>query len=63
MLRELRPPGLEVPNFVPLGVPAPRVFDAYGEWMQTPPPTWDDVAWLRDLERTALADPVAVQPD
>ena len=26
--------------------PAPRFFDAYGEWMQTPPPTWDDVAWL-----------------
>jgi heme/flavin dehydrogenase (mycofactocin system) len=42
----LRPPGLEVPNFVALGVPAPRFFDAYGEWMQTPPPTWDDVAWL-----------------
>jgi isopentenyl diphosphate isomerase/L-lactate dehydrogenase-like FMN-dependent dehydrogenase len=42
----MRPPGLEVPNFVPLGAPAPRFFDAYGEWMQTPPPTWDDVAWL-----------------
>jgi isopentenyl diphosphate isomerase/L-lactate dehydrogenase-like FMN-dependent dehydrogenase len=35
-----------VPNFVPRGVPAPRFFEAYGEWMQTPPPTWDDVAWL-----------------
>src|SRR5206468_5531874 len=20
----------------------------YGQWMQTPPPTWDDVAWLRE---------------
>ncbi len=42
----LRPPGLEVPNFAPLGQPAPAFFAAYGEWMQTPPPTWDDVAWL-----------------
>jgi pre-mycofactocin synthase len=41
-----RPPGLEVPNFVAAGAPAPRFFDAYGEWMQTPPPTWDDIAWL-----------------
>jgi heme/flavin dehydrogenase (mycofactocin system) len=41
-----RPPGLEVPNFVAGGAPAPRFFDAYGEWMQTPPPTWDDIAWL-----------------
>jgi isopentenyl diphosphate isomerase/L-lactate dehydrogenase-like FMN-dependent dehydrogenase len=24
----------------------PRFFEAYGEWMQTPPPSWDDVAWL-----------------
>src|SRR5208337_2096329 len=23
-------------------------FGAYGEWMQTPPPSWDDVAWLRE---------------
>jgi L-lactate dehydrogenase (cytochrome) len=44
----LRPPGLEVPNFAPLGQPAPAFFAAYGEWMQTSPPTWDDVAWLVD---------------
>ena len=41
-----RPPGLEVPNFTARGAPAPTFFGAYGEWMQTPPPTWDDVAWL-----------------
>jgi heme/flavin dehydrogenase (mycofactocin system) len=40
-------PDLGVPNVVPLGDPAPRFFGAYGEWMGTPPPTWDDVAWLR----------------
>ena len=30
------------------GEPAPTFFGVYGEWMQTPPPTWDDVAWLRE---------------
>ena len=25
----------------------PGFFGAYGAWMGTPPPTWDDVAWLR----------------
>jgi heme/flavin dehydrogenase (mycofactocin system) len=40
-------PDLGVPNVVPLGQPAPGFFPAYGEWMGTPPPTWDDLAWLR----------------
>ena len=39
-------PSLEVPNFAVGGEPAPRFFEAYGAWMQTPPATWDDVAWL-----------------
>ena len=30
------------------GDPAPTFFGAYGEWMQTPLPTWEDVAWLRE---------------
>jgi isopentenyl diphosphate isomerase/L-lactate dehydrogenase-like FMN-dependent dehydrogenase len=30
------------------GEPAPTFFTAYGEWMQTPPPSWDDLRWLRD---------------
>ena len=30
------------------GEPAPTFFAAYGEWMQTPPPSWDDLAWLRE---------------
>ena len=41
-------PGLEVPNFAVGGEPEPRFFEAYGTWMQTPPATWDDVAWLRE---------------
>ncbi|HTX62052.1 MAG TPA: pre-mycofactocin synthase MftD, partial [Acidimicrobiales bacterium] len=39
-------PALTVPNMAPQGQPAPTFFGAYGEWMQTPPPTWDDVAWM-----------------
>jgi L-lactate dehydrogenase (cytochrome) len=41
-----KPPTLAVPNFATTGVPAPTFFEAYGTWMQTPPPTWSDVAWL-----------------
>ena len=39
-------PDLTVPN---MGVPGepPTFFGVYGEWMQTPPPSWDDIAWLR----------------
>ena len=28
---------------------ARRSSQAYGEWMGTPPPTWEDIAWLREL--------------
>jgi L-lactate dehydrogenase (cytochrome) len=40
-------PELTTPNMVPQGTAAPKFFEAYGQWMQTPPPSWDDVAWLR----------------
>jgi len=39
-------PQLGVPNFGPKDAPAPGFFEAYGTWMGTPPPTWDDVARL-----------------
>jgi L-lactate dehydrogenase (cytochrome) len=42
------PPDLTVPNLAPPGGEAPTFFGAYGEWMGTPPPTWDDVAWMRE---------------
>ncbi|MEW6637426.1 MAG: pre-mycofactocin synthase MftD [Actinomycetota bacterium] len=43
------PPELTVPNMTArAGEPAPTFFGAYGEWMQTPSPTWDDVKWLRE---------------
>jgi pre-mycofactocin synthase len=43
-----RPPQLTVPNMALPGMQPPTFFGAYGEWLQTPPPTWDDVAWLRE---------------
>jgi heme/flavin dehydrogenase (mycofactocin system) len=41
-----RIPDLTAPNMAAPGEPAPTFFGAYYEWMQTPLPTWDDVAWL-----------------
>jgi isopentenyl diphosphate isomerase/L-lactate dehydrogenase-like FMN-dependent dehydrogenase len=42
-------PDLSVPNLVVGDEPAPTFFGAYGEWMSTPPPTWEDLAWVRGL--------------
>jgi heme/flavin dehydrogenase (mycofactocin system) len=47
-LRAHRLPDLSVPNLADSkDERGPSFFGAYGEWMQTPLPTWDDVAWLR----------------
>jgi len=40
------PPPLTVPNMTIRGEEPPNFFAAYGEWMQTPPPTWEDLRWL-----------------
>lgn len=45
--RTMAPPALTTPNLAPKDGPAPGFFEAYYEWMQTPPPTWEDIAWLR----------------
>jgi pre-mycofactocin synthase len=42
------PPDLTVPNMTPRGEPTITFFGAYGEWMMTPPPSWDDLRWLRE---------------
>jgi L-lactate dehydrogenase (cytochrome)/glycolate oxidase len=42
------PPDLTVPNMRIGDEPAPTFFRAYGEWMSTPPPTWDELRWLRE---------------
>ncbi|AFM15745.1 heme/flavin dehydrogenase, mycofactocin system [Mycolicibacterium chubuense NBB4] len=46
--KHMRPPDLRVPNQARRGEPGPTFFEAYGQWMGTPPPTWEDVAWLRE---------------
>jgi L-lactate dehydrogenase (cytochrome)/glycolate oxidase len=40
-------PDLTVPNMALPGRPVPTFFGAYGEWMQTELPSWEDLAWLR----------------
>jgi heme/flavin dehydrogenase (mycofactocin system) len=40
------PPDLGVPNMSRPTGSAPSFFEAYGEWMTTPAPTWSDVEWL-----------------
>lgn len=40
-------PDLTAPNLAPPGeTKGPTFFGAYYEWMTTPPPSWDDVAWM-----------------
>lgn len=46
-LRGGRLPDLTVPNMVARDEPAPTFFQSYGKWMESEPPTWEDVAWLR----------------
>ncbi len=41
-----RLPELTVPNMAAPGQPAPGFFAAYADWMASPLPSWDDIAWL-----------------
>lgn len=41
-----RLPDLTTPNLAAPGQDPPTFFGAYYEWMTTPPPTWEDVAWM-----------------
>jgi len=48
--KTMKIPDLTVPNMVAIpGDKAPTFFEAYGQWMQSPMPTWEDVVWLREL--------------
>ena len=40
-------PDLTAPNLATPGGQAPTFFPAYGEWMTTTAPTWEDIAWMR----------------
>ncbi|WP_265867748.1 alpha-hydroxy-acid oxidizing protein [Streptomyces sp. SKN60] len=48
--RGLRLPDLTAPNLADPRQPAPTFFGAYGQWMGTPPPSWADLAWLREQQ-------------
>jgi heme/flavin dehydrogenase (mycofactocin system) len=41
-------PDLTVPNMADGDKAPPTFFGAYGQWMQSAPPSWEDVAWLRE---------------
>src|SRR6478735_8847261 len=41
-------PDLTAPNLAEGSTPPPTFFGAYGAWMMTDPPSWEDVAWLRE---------------
>ncbi|WP_411147705.1 pre-mycofactocin synthase MftD [Streptomyces sp. A30] len=41
-------PDLTTPNLADEDGVAPAFFGAYGQWMGTPPPSWDDIRWMRD---------------
>ena len=41
-------PDLTAPNVVDKAQQAPTFFGAYGQWMQTAPPRWEDLQWLRE---------------
>jgi heme/flavin dehydrogenase (mycofactocin system) len=47
-LRSGGPPTLSVPNMAIAGEPVPTFFGAYAEWMQSPPPSFEDLRWLRE---------------
>jgi heme/flavin dehydrogenase (mycofactocin system) len=40
-------PDLSAPNMAHPGQKPPAFFGAYYEWMTMPPPSWEDIAWLR----------------
>jgi L-lactate dehydrogenase (cytochrome)/glycolate oxidase len=47
--RSMTIPNLQAPNMAPPdGGQAPTFFAAYGQWMATPPPTWEDIRWMRE---------------
>jgi heme/flavin dehydrogenase (mycofactocin system) len=56
-------PDLTTPNLAGPGEDAPTFFGAYGEWMQTPLPTWEDIAWLREQWGGPFAIKGIMHPD
>jgi heme/flavin dehydrogenase (mycofactocin system) len=56
-------PDLTVPNMAAPGAPAPGFFSAYRDWQAVPPPTWDDIAWLREQWKGPFCIKGVMRPD
>src|SRR3546814_8738606 len=41
--------------------PYTTLFRSYYEWMTTPPPTWDDVAWMRQAWQEISGTPFVLK--
>jgi pre-mycofactocin synthase len=54
-------PDLTAPNLAPPGGDAPTFFGAYYEWMTTPPPSWEDVAWMAEQWRQLSGTPFVLK--
>ena len=54
-------PDLTAPNLAPPGGEAPTFFGAYYEWMTTPPPSWEDVAWMRETWQQISGTPFVLK--
>ena len=41
-------PDLKAPNLRSLDGNVPTFYEGFGEWLQTAPPSWEDIEWIRD---------------
>ena len=62
-LRRRELPDLTTPNLAPPGGEPPTFFGAYGEWIGTPLPSWEDLAWLREMWGGPLMIKGVAHPD
>jgi heme/flavin dehydrogenase (mycofactocin system) len=62
-MRSGKLPDLTVPNLVAPGEDPPTFFGAYGQWMFTPLPSWDDIRWLREQWGGPFAVKGIMHPD
>jgi L-lactate dehydrogenase (cytochrome) len=56
-------PDLTTPNLATPDQPAPTFFGAYGEWIGTPLPSWEDIAWMRQQWPGAFVIKGVMHPD
>jgi heme/flavin dehydrogenase (mycofactocin system) len=41
-------PDLKAPNLLSLTGEVPTFYEGFGEWVVTPPPSWEDIEWIRE---------------